>query len=630
MKSKLLLGLCVLILCFQAVIAQKYSTKGTEFIIAFMPNFNPPQLTLYLSSDEATIATVNLPGRAPITVNLAANSANSVDVTAIYGGVGGQTPVYTFPDESNTINTKSIRVTSTKPISIYSFNTLSTSTDATLILPTNALDNDYRAFSSGFYSTQNYRSQISVVSITNGTTVEIIPTANIIALPSGAIVHPRNIPFTVSLNNGQVYFAQSDGDLTGTRTRVVSSNCGKIALFSGHQRTNIPVGVLGNEPNGRDHLYEEMMPISSWGTNFIVPMLATAKKIRVRIMSVDPTIPTTLTTSRTPSVITIPANSPFFEIDNVTTTFSISASQPISVAVYSFSLNDNAGTGFGFSEGIGDPLLMNIPPLEQGIDRITFNSFSPNSFNPVPTPKLFTSIIAPALTFNTTKLDNVNLSALPALNLVNLTVDGISYRMANYLVSAGNHTLSAPSGGNFVATLYGLAQFESYGMVAGSSVNNLNQQVFINGTKNDTVVCPGGQVAFKGFSSDSAGIVSWKWKFHDGQEVSNAINSTVFKSFPDTGSFRVHLILEKKNGCSFDTVENIVNVRTNIAIVIDTLATCPGSFLKVRPSVSGGIAPYNYSWSSITSNGIIGSSTSDSLLIKHDVSGSYQYKLSVT
>ncbi|MBK9246589.1 MAG: PKD domain-containing protein [Ignavibacteria bacterium] len=628
MKNKILISLFILIGLHTAS-AQKYSTKGSEFIIAFMPNFNLPQLTLYLSSDEACVATVILPGRAPIIVNLGANSANSVDVTAAYGNPTNQNPVYTLPTESNTINGKSIRVTSTKPISVYSFNTLSTSTDATLVLPTDALDEDYRAFSSNVYALQNLRSQISVVGLKNGTTVEITPTANIITLPSGAIVRPRNVPFTITLNDGQVYFAQSDGDLTGTRTRVTSSNCAKIALFSGHQRTNLPIGVAGNEPNGRDHLYEQMMPMSSWGTNFIVPLPAQAIKMKVRIMSANNTIPTTITTNRIPSVLTIPASVPFIEIDNVTSTFSITSSQPISVAEYAFSLHDNSGNPLGFTGGIGDPFLMNIPPLEQGIDRITFNAFSPTTFAPNPPPRLYTTIITPSIFFNSTKLDNINLTAHSPLNTSTLNVSGVNYTVANFLVNPGNHTITSPTSGSVLASLYGLALHESYGMIAGASVNNINQQVFINGTKNDTVVCPGGQVAFRGFSTDSTNILSWKWVFQDGQVATNPTNVTVFKSFPDTGSFRVNLILEKRNGCSFDTVESTVNVRTNIAITAPIPEGCPGSTLTLRSTLTGGNAPYTYTWTPVAANGIIGATTADSLDVKHDVTGIYTYKLAV-
>ncbi len=88
-------------------------------------------------------------------------------------------------------------------------------------------------------------------------------------------------------------------------------------------------------------------------------------------------------------------------------------------------------------------------------------------------------------------------------------------------------------------------------------------------------------------------------------------------------------MLEKKNGCAFDTVESIVNVRTNIKITVDSVAGCPTSALKIRSALLGGNAPYTYQWSSVTANGIIGSSTSDSLVVQHDIAGIYQYKLSV-
>ncbi|MBK9246588.1 MAG: PKD domain-containing protein [Ignavibacteria bacterium] len=157
-----------------------------------------------------------------------------------------------------------------------------------------------------------------------------------------------------------------------------------------------------------------------------------------------------------------------------------------------------------------------------------------------------------------------------------------------------------------------------------------------DGTKNndiklvssDTVICPGGQVAFRGFTTDSANVLSWKWIFQDGQIVTNATNVTVLKSFPDTGSYRVNLVLEKNGRCS-DTIVSMINVRSTIAITAPIPEGCPGSTLTLRSTLAGGNAPYTYTWTPVASSGIIGATTADSLVVKHDLTGTYSYKLAV-
>ncbi|MFN8358311.1 MAG: PKD domain-containing protein [Candidatus Kapaibacterium sp.] len=611
-------ALCILFLFgWSSLSAQKFSTKGTDFIMSFLPNSSTPsQLALYFSSDEASFVTITLPTGAVVTRSLSANTADFVNLTTL---MGNTIPVIPQKLESNSITNKSIRISATKPISVYAFNTLTASTDAAIIIPIATLDDEYRVFSSPNNTQYRDGSQFSIVSIATSTVVEITPTAPILL----GTPRPTGVPFTITLHAGQVYFAQSNGDLTGSKIRVIGSgggSCGKVAVFSGTMRTNLP---NNSASSGFDHLYEQMMPISSWGKNFILPFLATASKMLVRIIPANTAIPTTITTSIAPGTLTIAANANFLELPNVTSALSLSASQPVSVAIYSMS------STFGYTAGVGDPFLMLIPPIEQRIDRITFNAFVPNTQSGW-AQNLYTGIVAPTSQFATTQLDGTNLSTRVPVNSANFTIDGVNYTVATFRVSPGNHTLVSPPGGSFTATIYGLAQVDSYGMIAGASINNINQQVFINGTKNDTVVCPGGQVAFRGFSTDSAAVLSWKWIFHDGQVISNATNVTVFKSFPDTGSFRVNLILEKKNGCAFDTVESIVNVRTNIAITIDSVAGCPSSVLKVRSLVSGGNAPYTYAWSAVGADGVIGSKATDSLVVKHDVAGLFSYRLSIT
>lgn len=70
----------------------------------------------------------------------------------------------------------------------------------------------------------------------------------------------------MTLDAGQMYHIKSNEDLTGTSVRAVSSgnnDCKNIAVFGGNVFTN--VGGCGP---ARDHLLEQMFPLSTWGENF--------------------------------------------------------------------------------------------------------------------------------------------------------------------------------------------------------------------------------------------------------------------------------------------------------------------------------------------------------------------------
>src|SRR6185369_11926170 len=117
-----------------------------------------------------------------------------------------------------------IHVTSDQPVVAYAHIYASSVSGATLLFPTNTLGSDYYSLNFTQLSNEsNSNSWACVVATENNTLVEITP--------SGATTggHAAGTPFTVTLNQGQVYnmmgtlSGNAGVDLTGTRIRSIAS-----------------------------------------------------------------------------------------------------------------------------------------------------------------------------------------------------------------------------------------------------------------------------------------------------------------------------------------------------------------------------------------------------------------------
>ena len=180
-----------------------------------------------------------------------------------------------------------IHVTAAKPVVVYSFVYVSAISGATVCLPTNTLGRDYFSVNYTQQSNeQNSHSYFFVVAADTGTTtVEITPAAP----TKGG--RPANIPFLITLKQGQIYqvlgtvTGNSGVDLTGSRIRSMNTGtgCKRIAVFCGSGKVNI-----GCSNGSSDNLYQQMYPTATWGKKYItVPSLVNSNNV-FRIVKSDP------------------------------------------------------------------------------------------------------------------------------------------------------------------------------------------------------------------------------------------------------------------------------------------------------------------------------------------------------
>jgi len=218
-------------------------------------------------------------------------------------------PIYDALNQSDdeVIESKVIHIYSKQVISVYGFSHNYLSSDGFVVYPTPALGTSYEVVSSrnsvnyNFFgdtipaqhdtTTPNPRSECAIVATQNNTTVTFTLTATSY---SGRLL--ADSTYTIRLDRGQVYpimardtgtrltgriadtaidwwnlYAPWNGgadcDLTGS---YITSDK-PIAVFSGNERAAAPdVLEYDSLPPTRDHLAEEVLPISAWGEHYIV------------------------------------------------------------------------------------------------------------------------------------------------------------------------------------------------------------------------------------------------------------------------------------------------------------------------------------------------------------------------
>ena len=440
------------ITCF----AQDFSNKGKDFWLAYgyhvkMPGANSQQMVLYFTSDVTANVTIQIPSVGYSQTLVV--PANTVQTSAAIPKSGAQDARLTAEGSFNT----GIHITSDKPVVAYAHIYDQNVSGATLLFPTNTLGSDYYSLNFTQLSNEaNSNSWACVVATENNTLVEITP--------SGATTggHAAGAPFTVTLNQGQVYnimgtlSGNAGVDLTGTRIRSIASGsggCKRIAVFSGSGKINI-----GCSNGSADNLFQQAFPKNAWGKKYLTAPTSTMpyNYFRVAISTPGTVVKwngTTLNGLTGGFYYEFLTNQPGL----------IEADQPIMVAQYISSQGClNNGTP-------GDPEMIYLSPVEQTINSVVLNS-TPN----YAITGHYINVIIKATDVGSFKLDGSTRTA----SFKSHPQDA-SYMYAQFTgLSAGQHTLVADSG--FSAIAYGFGNAESYGYNAGTNLKDLYQFISIN------------------------------------------------------------------------------------------------------------------------------------------------------
>lgn len=479
--------------------AQVPDSKGRDFWFTFLPNFHnniddlpadpalqlEHQIYIYVGSETPTNGTITL------------RDASGVERVVPFQ-ITDPSKLYEFatfflPYELRGFNyhgtidfagmqceepvMQSVHVVADDDVTVYALNQGDLTSDAFLVLPTDAIGTDYAVMSYksdisldgpfGNPSGSSTPSQFAVVATEDNTLVEILPTAPTFKAPNAE----RN---SVILDRGQSYLVQVDprfqtaADLTGTIVRASRP----VAVFGGHQRATIPVELKGTI-GSRDCIVEQMNPITTWGKSaFVTPPAVSSNEFNegtnlFRVVSafdstdvfIDGVLMTTLRAST------------YYEAQ-LTQAMEVRTSKPAGVGVY----KKTAGPANQGLVRIGDPFLMLIPPAEQFMDAYRFINIQAYYWEliggrPVPLRPVYLeqylNIVIP-----TTAVNSVILDGVPVAAAAFRRIGTSQYSWAQLSMTDGVHSITSDT--TFGIYVYGYGNANSYGYIGGMAFRPLD------------------------------------------------------------------------------------------------------------------------------------------------------------
>jgi hypothetical protein len=424
-------------------------------------NFGDSPADVTIATNTAVVKTATL---APGTLQEIELPTREVD-----GSVKGQ------DDGPGTfVSPNAFKITSTQPIVVYQFNTmrLSYSNDASLLVPVEALGNVYRIL--GWPTANPISAGFTIPGIPDHSYVTIVgtqPSTHVKVRLGGAIVGGGGIPATpkggvveYDLGPFDVLNLESDGipgDMSGT---IVESSL-PVAVFTGGERGIAPMDDKAPAPPGfdksnlccTDHLEEQMLPVTSYGKQFVV----SRSPIRSDGGYVEPDILRFMGVAAEAHVKTSlpPPDDSFVltpgQIHDAYTTTDITVDSTEPVAIAQILVSQTFTTKY-----TGDPSLTIYPPVDQYRRDYLFNV--PTSYD-----SDYVVISAPVGT-------NVSIDAAVPTGCVVApagNVAGKDWEARRCPVSVGAHRMHGDAPFGIVA--YGYGSRASYAFIGGANVKKI-------------------------------------------------------------------------------------------------------------------------------------------------------------
>ena len=473
------------------------------------------------------------------TFPIGANSIYSIPLPS------AETLCYHKADDNEIVVSKGLHITATDTISVYCANIANYSFDASFVLPLESLGDEYivqcgeqsTLTNVEEYKRNNQTSAFLIVATEDNTIVEITPTVNTLG------GHQADVPFSVTLNAGQTYHVRSNNtattpagrDLSGTR--VTASDCKRIAVFAGNTLTRLPVTLSGS--SGFDHIFEQVMPLRSWGKMFVVTQSMTRNRDFVKIVSASDG---NEIRKNGAVVATLDARQTHvFDLTKDEASCYIEATHPCAVYLYNTSADDGKANG--------DPSMVWIAPVEQKIKEVSFATFTHQTAS---IDNHYVNIIVSSDDKDKVRLDG---ELLPPGNFS--PVNGNPYYcFARKKISHGTHRIACPNG--FNAHVYGFGNAKGYAYLVGSNAIDLSISPIINGQ-----VVHGGEVfdCCYGDVLDFNAEINYSdctasWNFGDGTSLPSP-NAT--HSYTEEGTYEVVLKVEiNESNCQASSTDSVV------------------------------------------------------------------------
>ncbi len=444
------------------------SNRGTRFWVPYGHHYsmdtNGQDMWLYLSAQDSANVTVRINGTSWVrTYAIPANTVRVSDIMPKSGLIDAR-----ILNEG--LYEHGISIVSDVPIVAYAHTYDGATSGATMLLPVGVYGYEYQSLNARQYYSSTSFSWMSVMTDRDSALVQITPS---VTTRAG---QPAGVPFNVTLMRGQVYNimgtvnGSAGTDLSGTKVRSIanaSGNCYPIAVFSGSSRT-----AICNTTNG-DNLIQQVFPSQAWGRKYLA--FATANSTSntnynsniFRVMVKDPaTVVTQNGVVLAPSTLVVPGN--YYEFSTTQGTASngaiyVEADKPVMMAQYMVSTGANSCPGVT-ATGNGDPEMIYISPIEQGIKKAVFYSTNESAIT-----SNYINLLIPTAGLTSLTIDGVNTFTDVFTHPFLAGYSGVRHNLGS---AAGQHSVQSDSA--FTAITYGLGSVESYGYNAGTLVKNLN------------------------------------------------------------------------------------------------------------------------------------------------------------
>ncbi|MGF6848161.1 gliding motility-associated-like protein [Chitinophaga sp. W3I9] len=453
--------------------AQNLSNKGKDFWVGYghhqfmeMGQSNSQEMILYLSAEQPATVTVSITGTTwTRTYNIPANTVIASDLIPKSGAIDAR--LYSLPPSfggtggEGVFTGKSIHIQSNVPIVAYAHIYGSASSGATMLMPEETWGYSYISVN----SMQNYAddcfSWMFVIANQNNTVVEITPS---VLTRNG---RPAGVPFTVTLNRGDIYQlvgaslgSGAGRELTGTTIKSIGNpmgQCYPVAVYSGSSRTAI---TCNNSSSSGDNNIQQIFPFQAWGKRYLTAPTSEddlPSTLQYNIYKVVVKDPATIVKRNGVTLTGLIANS-YYEFVSNTADY-IESDKPVLVAQFMSSSGACGNTG-----GLGDPEMVYLSPIEQAIKRIGFYR---NDREFIETNYL--TMIIPTAGIPSLRIDG---SPLFDFSYPHPNLNGYTVVIKRWPAAPAQCIVSSDSA--FTAVTYGLGSVESYGYNAGTLINNLN------------------------------------------------------------------------------------------------------------------------------------------------------------
>lgn len=573
------------------------SFEGRHFFVGFMQNeiANDPNgliQQIYITSTREAEIIVSIPDVGDQTYNIREDSVLLINV-----------PEELESNLSETVEQKTVEITSDVPITVYCFSSQSTTSDSYAAIPVSHWGNEYvvTTFPNDQYAIEQPVTPLDSIYLLEPRTGEFLIMAGydntrIEFKPAAITRYGKQYDryTTIILHEGESYLVQSvkaqmgQGDLTGSHIRSDKP----IGVLSGHVRTAVPHG-LRRPFDSKDHLIEMLPPAESWGKDFItVPFDVCPFGDYFRVVTLESGTVIDIEKPSGPEQLKF-TNGKYVEIVlNEPAVWK--SNKPIQVSQMMMH------TGLASDNYFYDPCLVIVPPVEQYVSRILFQTPGNSVYNPYQFDYHYISIIADEESLESLALDGRAVDEITPIRSNNLTDTDLYW--ARIKILDGVHELKCRDG-RFAGTIFGYGEHDSYGMTLGASLTNpfvsdtISPQIDVavdcgelTGLISEVVNDSSSGIDYVIVQEDST--YNYEWEIEEVSDTANYVGFTARpKNLYESGEFVIDVRDKNGNGKRYGYYYDGFKIDIYDDVIDFGIATLRDSLCKELKFINRGLEP---------------------------------------